>query len=176
MSFNKEKNLIVYFSRAGENYSGGKTVELAIGNTQLATEILVQQTGCEAVKLETVIPYPDSYQEMSAIAQKEQRNGSRPRLAVYPSSLAEYEGIFLGYPIWWGTLPMAVLTFLEKFDFHNKTIYPFCTHEGSGLGRSMKDIALVCPGAELKEGLAVRGSDAASGQTAIVNWLDKVLR
>ena len=150
MSFNKEKNLIVYFSRAGENYSGGKTVELAIGNTQLATEILVQQTGCEAVKLETVIPYPDSYQEMSAIAQKEQRNGSRPRLAVYPPSLAEYEGIFLGYPIWWGTLPMAVLTFLEKFDFHNKTIYPVLHARGQRLGAQYEGYCTGLPGSRAK--------------------------
>lgn len=175
MSFAKEKNLIVYFSHAGENYSGGKTIYLSVGNTKRVAEILKEQTGCQTWKLETVTPYPAGYQTLSELAQKEQRNASRPRLSAYPQSLEGYEGIFLGYPIWWGTVPMAVLTFLEKYNWQHLRLYPFCTHEGSGLGRSLKDITAACRQAEIMSGLAVRGSEAMSAQAEVRSWLSKVL-
>lgn len=175
MRFVKEKNLIVYFSHAGENYSGGRTIYLTTGNTERVAEILKKQTGCKTWKLETVTPYPTVYQAVSEIAQQEQRNASRPRLTAYPPALEECEGIFLGYPIWWGTVPMAILSFLEKYDCRNMQIYPFCTHEGSGLGRSLQDITAACRQAEIRAGLAVRGSEAASAQPEVLKWLAKVL-
>ena len=161
MSFAKEKNLIVYFSHAGENYSGGKTIYLSVGNTKRVAEILKEQTGCQTWELETVTPYPAGYQALSALAQKEQRNASRPRLSACPQSLEGYGGIFLGYPIWWGTVPMAVLTFLEKYNWQHL--------------RLLKDITAACRQAEIMSGLAVRGAEAMSAQAEVRNWLSKVL-
>lgn len=86
----------------------------------------------------------------------------------------DYHTIILSYPNWWGTLPMALFTFLESYDFTGKTIAPVCSHEGSGLGRSIGDIETLCPGATLLEGLAVRGSSANGAQETITNWLAQI--
>ena len=88
----------------------------------------------------------------------DQKRDARPELKEYPDSLDAYDTVYLGYPNYWGTMPMPVFTFLEHFDFSGKVIRPFCTHEGSGMGRSEADIRRICPDAVVKKGLAVRGS------------------
>ena len=167
MSFAKEKNLIVYFSHAGENYSGGKTIYLSVGNTKRVAEILKEQTGCQTWELETVTPYPAGYQALSELAQKEQRNASRPRLSAYPRSLEGYEGIFLGYPIWWGTMPRIINTFLDTYDLSGKTVLPFCTSGSSGITQSVTDIRTAEPDADVRDGLRASGANDSS----IENWI-----
>ena len=92
-----------------------------------------------------------------------------------PTSAATdaYDTIYLGYPNYWGTMPMAVFTFLERYDFTGKTIHPFCTHEGSGLGHSEKDIRRLCPGAKVEAGLAIQGGHAKEARKALENWIHK---
>ena len=89
-------------------------------------------------------------------------------------SVQPYDVIFIGYPNWWGTMPMALFTFLEKHDVAGKTLVPFCTHEGSALGRGPRDIAGLCPEARVLEGLAVRGSDASEAQKDVDTWLRRI--
>lgn len=86
----------------------------------------------------------------------------------------DYSVIFLGYPNWWGTMPLPVFTFLEEYDFSQKTIIPFCTHEGSGLGHSAKDIAKLCPKARLLDGLALHGARVSDAKNNLTNWLSKL--
>ena len=105
------------------------------------------------------------------MAQANQRKGARPALKAFPESIEQYDTIYLGYPNYWSTMPMAVFTFLEHFDFTSKTIKPFCTHEGSGMGVSERDIKNICKGAVVKKGLAIRGSGVKNAKKDIERWI-----
>lgn len=165
------KILVAYYSRTGENYFGGLLKVIDKGNTEYAAEIIARLTGGEMFRIDQKTPYSDDYNECIKQAKSDQQKDIRPELTEYPDSIAEYDTIYLGYPNYWGTIPMAVFTFLEKYDFSGKTIKPFCTHEGSGLGGSMGDIAKAARGAEVKQGIAIRGSDAPKSEGALKNWI-----
>ena len=164
------KVLIAFFSRAGENINVGFIEK---GNTHVIAEIIAELTGAEMFKIETVTPYPESYSETTDIAKREQDENARPELSTHVENMDEYDIILLGYPNWWGTMPMAVFTFLEEYDFAGKTVIPFCTHEGSGLGRSERDLASLLPEVTLMDGLAIRGSNVNSDQArqSVSDWL-----
>lgn len=165
------KILIAYYSRAGENYFGGSLKVIDKGNTETAAEILAGLTGGELFKIEQKTPYSDGYNECIKQAKSDQQQALRPELVNYPDSIDKYDTIFLGYPNYWGTMPMAVFTFLERFDFSGKVIKPFCTHEGSGLGGSESDVRKSAPAAVVEQGIAIRGSDAAKSESAFRNWI-----
>ena len=159
----EENSVVCYFSRAGENYSVG-TVEK--GNTEKLAEIFVNELSLStSFRIETEKSYPASYNECTAIAKQEKENNERPTLK-YEIDISGYENIYLGYPIWWSDMPMAVYTFLETNDFESKNIYPFCTHAGSGLASTVTSIKKACPKANVHEGLAVLGFTAQNDQEA----------
>lgn len=166
--------LIAYFSRAGENYNVGVIEK---GNTANVAEMIAAQTGGDLFHIETVTPYPENYDECTEVAQQELRDNARPELTASVENFDDYDVIFLGYPNWWGDMPMAVYTFMESYDFSDKTIVPFCTHEGSGLSSTESSIASACSNAEVLDGLAIRGSVAQNSQDeagdAVVNWLSE---
>lgn len=135
--------LIAYFSRADQNYFGGRLKNISVGNTEQAARILEKITGADMFKIEPVQPYSKDYDIYISQAQEDQLRNARPELTHYPESIDQYDVIYLGYPNYWGTMPMQVFTFLEHFDFNGKTICPFCTHEGSGIGRSEADINII---------------------------------
>lgn len=174
MSSNNTKSLAAYFSREGNNYVSGSIVNLAIGNTEVIAKMIQEKTGSDIFCIETVNSYPADYTETTNVAQKELRENARPKLAAHIENMESYDVIFLGYPNWWGTMPMAVFTFLEEYDFAGKTIIPFCTHEGSGLGHSEKDIAKLCPKAEVLNGKSFHGSRVKSAQKEVTEWLGKI--
>lgn len=165
--------LIAYFSHEGEAYAAGKIVTLKIGNTRVAVEMMAEMIGADLHRIETVHPYPFNHMETVEIAQKEQKQNARPKLQETNLDLSSYDTIILGYPNWWGTMPMAVFTFLEQYDFSGKTILPFCTHEGSGMGHSESDIKKLCPDAKLGQGLAITGNKVNKAQKDIENWLKR---
>lgn len=162
--------LIAYFSRAHQNYVNGTIRNLETGNTETAARILRNLTGADLFKLEPVQPYSKDYNECIAEAQADQRRNARPELKSYPEHMEQYDTIYLGYPNYWGTMPMAVFTFLEHFDLTGKTIRPFCTHEGSGMGRSEADIRKLCPNARIEEGLPIHGGSAADSEADLRRW------
>ena len=163
--------LIAYFSRADENYFNGAIRSVKVGNTEIAANLLRALTGADLFRIEPVQPYSRDYNECIAQAQEDQKRDARPALKTYPESLEGYDTIYLGYPNYWGTMPMAVFTFLERFDWNGKTIRPFCTHEGSGLGRSESDIRRLCPGAKVETGVEIYGSTSAKAGPAMKKWL-----
>lgn len=165
------KKLIAFYSRADENYVNGEIKTLPVGNTEVAAGMIRELTGADLFKIEQRQPYAKDYNECIAQAQDDQRQNARPELKNYPASLEEYDVIYLGYPNYWSTMPMAVFTFLEHFDFSGKTIKPFCTHEGSGIGSSVKDIQRLCPSAKVEKGLAIRGSRAQQAKKDIEQWI-----
>lgn len=166
-------SIIVYYSRRGENYVSGAIQTLAVGNTEAVARRLAALTGAELFQLVPCQPYSDQYDLCIQQAQDDQRRDARPALKALPESLEGYDTIYLGYPNYWGTMPMVMFTFLEHFDFTGKTILPFCTHEGSGLGGSEKDIQRLCPGAKVEKGLAIHGGGVAAAGPAIKKWIEK---
>jgi flavodoxin len=165
------KRLIVYYSRKGNNYVGGRIVNLPVGNTEAAAKTIQKLTGGDAFRIDTVKEYPSDYNETTEVAQQELRQDARPELSGRVDKMKDYREIFLGYPNWWGTMPMAVFTFLEAYDFSGKTIIPFCTNEGSGMGRSESDIKKLCPNANVLKGLSIRGASVQRAGSDISAWL-----
>lgn len=165
------KKLIAFYSRADENYVNGLIKTLKVGNTEIAAGIIKELTGADLFKIEQVKPYSKDYNECMAQAQDDQRQNARPDLKNYPKTLDEYDIIYLGYPNYWSTMPMAVFTFLEDFDFGGKIIKPFCTHEGSGMGSSINDIKKLCPGATVEKGLAIHGGSVERSREDIEKWI-----
>ncbi len=169
-----KKCLIAFFSRRGQNYSSGGIVDLKVGNTEVVAQIIQKKTGGDQFHIETVKAYPKDYAETTEIAKNELRAKARPELKNKVENIEAYDVIFLGYPNWWGTMPMPVYTFLESYDFSGKAIVPFCTHEGSGMGHSEKDIAKACPRATVAEGIAIQGTSASSANSIVSKWIDKL--
>ena len=170
---NTEKCLIAYYSRAGNNYVGGSIVNLPVGNTEVAANMIHKLTGGDLFKINTVKTYPADYTKTTEVAQQELRQNARPELTGRIDNMADYKIIVLGYPNWWGTMPMAVYTFLEAYDFSGKTIIPFCTHEGSGMGHSETDIKKLCANATVLKGLAIKGGSVQRSESEIAAWLRK---
>ncbi len=165
------RTLIAYFSRADENYFGGAMRYVKVGNTEIVCGILRELLDADSFKIEMQEPYSASYMACIEEAKRDLRAKARPALVSLPESLDGYDTVLLAYPNYWGTMPMAVFSFLEHFDFSGKTILPLCTNEGSGMGGSERDIKRLCPGADVKKGLSVTGSAAAGCRDAAERWL-----
>lgn len=163
--------LVVFYSRADENYFGGRYRSVEVGNTEKVAHMIEEATGADLFKIEQKVPYSSNYKLCTDQAMADKQANARPELAKFPDSLDSYDEIYLGYPNYWGDMPMAVYTFLEAFDWTGKTIHPFCTHEGSGLSGTEGNIARICKGADVKSGLAICGSDADHSKDVVLRWL-----
>ena len=165
------KTLIAYFSRADENYFGGAMLYIKVGNTEIAVGKIRELIDADTFKIEMKEPYSPVYMTCIDEAKKDLRAKARPALVSMPDSVDAYDTVILAYPNYWGTMPMAVFTFLENFDFSGKTILPLCTNEGSGMGGSERDIKNICKGAKLMKGLSITGSSVESSRPQIERWL-----
>lgn len=163
--------LVVFYSRADENYFSGGCRYVTVGNTEKAAKMISEATGAELFKIEQTIPYAADYNTCIEQAKKDLQAKARPGLVSMPDSLDPYDEIYLGFPNYWGDMPMAVYTFLEKFDWNGKTIHPFCTHEGSGLSGTERNIQNVCKGAAVTKGLAIQGSSVDRAGETIEKWV-----
>lgn len=171
---NSKKVLVVFFSRTGENYAVGNIEK---GNTHIIAEMIVKETEGKLFRIETVNPYPDEYKACVEVAKAEKESNARPEIKG-DVKVEDYDVIFLGYPNWWGDMPMAVYTFIEKHNWNGKTVVPFCTHEGSGLSGTERKLKDACKGATVSEGLAIKGTTAQNSQPqalkTVQTWLKKV--
>ena len=158
------KTLIAYFSRADENYFSGAMRYVKVGNTEIVVNQMKEMIDAAVFKIEMKNPYSPVYMTCIEEAKKDLRAKARPELVYMPESIDGYDTIILAYPNYWGTMPMAVYTFLEAFDFTGKTILPLCTNEGSGMGSSEREIKKTCSGANVKSGLPITGSSAESSK------------
>ena len=165
------KTLIAFFSRADENYFGGAMRYVKVGNTEIVVNHMKDMIDADTFKIEMKEPYSPVYMTCINEAKKDLREGARPELTNYLDSIDQYDTIILAYPNYWGTYPMAVATFLDRYDFTGKTILPLCTNEGSGMGGSERDIEKACPGADVKTGLPITGSRAQESAGAVKKWL-----
>lgn len=167
------KTLIAFFSRADENYFGGAMRYVKVGNTEIVVNLMKEMIPSDTFKIEMKDPYSPVYMTCIEEAKKDLRAKARPELVSMPESIDGYDTIVLAYPNYWGTMPMAVFTFLDRFDFDGKTILPLCTNEGSGMGGSERDIRKAAPGADVKKGLSITGSSAANSGEMVRRWLGK---
>ncbi len=174
-SISGKKTLVVFFSHTGENYSVGNISE---GNTHIVAKMIGDATGGTLFEIVPEKDYPhDSYDEVVAIAKQEKADKARPAIKG-DVKVEDYDVVFIGYPNWWGDMPMPVYTFLEKHDWNGKVVVPFCTHEGSGLSSTEKYIAETCKGATVAKGLAVRGETAQNNREqarkSVNSWIEKL--
>lgn len=164
------KSIVIYFSRGDEEYAVGNVTP---GNTELLAKEIINQTGADEFKIIPVEKYPKDYMECVNLATKERNQNSRP---AYQGDidLADYDTIYLGYPIWWGDLPMIVYTFLENHDLSGKTIIPFNTHEGSGNSGTYESLQQKFPETTFKgDGFNMSGTVARTpkGLEQLKSWL-----
>ena len=168
------KNILVaYFSRGDENYNVG-TIDK--GNTQIIAEYIASEVGADSFHIETVAPYPADYDDCCDVAKQEINDKARPEIQGSVENMEQYDIVFLGYPIWWGDMPMAVYTFMDSYDFSDKVVIPFNTHEGSGESGTYSAIGSYLPNAQVLDGMAIQGQTAqefsSDTQQAVRDWLD----
>lgn len=151
--------LVVYFSHSG--------------NTRALASQIHKSVRGDIFEIQSVEPYPDDYHDCVQQAKQELNSGYKPALKT-KTDITLYGVVFIGYPIWWGTIPAPVRTFLSEYDFSGKTIVPFCTHEGTGLGRSITDIKLLCPKSKLLDPVTIRGGDVKNAPNKVAEWLIRI--
>lgn len=167
------KNLIIYYSRKGENYVNGRIENLKKGNTEICAEFIQKAVGGELFEVQTANSYSENYHTCTEEAAKEAKDNARPNLAHYLDNIDSYENVFVCGPCWWGTFPMPIFSLLERLDFTGKKVMALITHEGSGLGNSERDLKKICKGATFGNGMAVHGADAAKAEKAVSEWAKK---
>lgn len=166
-------DLVIYFSRSGENYFGGVLKNIEKGNTEVIAEYIQEFTSADLFKVEPAIEYPEEYMKCIDVAKKEQQDDARPELKESLSDISSYDTVYIGFPNWWGTLPMPMWTQLEQLDFEGKVVKPFVTHEGSGFGTSRKDLAKLCAGADIKKGLSIPGAEVYDVKDTVRIWIQE---
>ena len=161
------KSIVIYFSRADENYGVGVVDK---GNTEIVAEYIKEITNADLFKVERKVPYAKDYQTCCDETKEEQINNERPELINYLESIDDYDVIYIGSPIYWGTMPQPMFTQLEKLNFEGKIVKPFTTHEGSGLGNVVSDLKKICVRADIKDALAIKGTNAKNSKEIVEKW------
>ena len=181
----ENKILIAYFTRA-DNIKIDPDVDATAsasinvngssyeGNLAIMADYIKEITGGSTFSILTTEYYPTDYRDSTNVAKEEQSSDARPELSNHVENMEDYDIIFLGYPNWWGGLPMPVYTFLEEYDFSGKTIMPFASHEGVGLGNGPSEISEICPEAQIMDGFAARGTEVSSSKTDIKKWINSL--
>ena len=177
--------LIVYFSMPedvdtnGVNAVAGASIvmneEQKLGNVQYIAQVIQQNVGGELFRIETVQNYPLEHDTLVEQASNEQKNQARPELKAFPENIEDYDTIFIGYPNWWGDMPMPMYTFLEGIDLSEKTIIPFCPHGGSRFSNTLQSISQIQPDAMVSQnGFIISRNDVADAEQNIIAWLQSL--
>ena len=170
------KNLIIYYSRRGENYVNGTVQNLERGNAELITEFIQNAVDADVFEVDTVKSYDKDYMVCIEQAKAELKAKARPELKEMLSDISEYDNIFVVGPNWWGVYPMAMYTQLEALNFTGKTVNYVVTHEGSGLGGVPKTMKKACKGAKIGASLAVQGGSAPSSKAQVESWARSAIK
>lgn len=165
-----KKSIIIYFSRADENYFGGAMKYIEKGNTEVIAEYIQELTGADMFKVEPLVPYSKDYMECIEEAKLRTQNHDAP-IKEEVCDISYYEVIYVCSPIYWGGMPEELFTALEGLNFEGKIIRPFTTHEGSGLSGVPAQLKNICKGADVLEGLAVSGSQVNSSKSKVEKWI-----
>ncbi len=164
------KNIIIYYSRKGQNYVNGHIKNLSKGNTEICAEFIQKAVGGDLFEVDTVKPYSEDYMTCTKEAREELKNNARPELKEMLSDISQYDNVFICGPCWCGTYPCAIFTQLEALDFSGKNVFPLMTHEGSGLSGAPAALKKYCKGAKVGKGLAIHGADASHSEEEVASW------
>ena len=165
--FNDKKSLIIYFSRADENYAVGYIDK---GNTEVIAEYIKEITDSDIIKVEPAIPYSKEYDIAINEAKEKQKTHNAP-IVKEVGDISSYEIIYIGSPVYWDMLPEEMVTALKDLDFNGKIIKPFTTHEGSGLGSIPNQIKDICKGSIVEKGLSIKGTDVYNSKEKVREWI-----
>ena len=169
------KNIIIYFSHAGQNYWNGSIKYLDKGNTEIVAEYIQKAVGGDMFQVETATPYADDYYKCTQQAQAELDSNARPQLKKYLDNIDDYDNVFVCGPCWLGTFPMAMFTQLEKLNWAGKKVMAVMTHEGSGLGTCESDLAKICTGATFGQAISVHGAEVGKAEHGVAAWAKSVI-
>ncbi len=170
------KNLVIYYSRKGENYVNGNITSIKKGNTEVVAEYIAEAVGADLFEVDTVMPYSDDYMTCIDEAKKELQKHARPELKKMLTDISEYDNIVIAGPCWWGTYPMGIFTQIDALDFTGKKVFAVMTHEGSGQAGSERDLKKYCKGAVIGKSLAVQGGSVASAKADVASWAKDSLK
>lgn len=165
---NKGKALVVFFSHAGDNYAVGN---IEVGNTKIVADYISEITGADQFEIVTHKYDGMAYTPLINLAQEEANNGELPPYEGEVPDLSQYDTVFIGGPIWWGTYPQVMFTFFKENDLNGKTLIPFSTHEGSGLASVVEDVKAAYPDANVTKGFAIYGHEVRTGKAKVEKWL-----
>ena len=165
------KVLIVFFSHAGENYAVGN---VKVGNTKFVADEIQKVTGGDEFEIVAEKNYDMSYDALTKLAKEETEKGEKPAFKGEVKNIDDYDTIFIGGPVWWGTYPRVMFTFFDKYDLNGKTIIPFTTHEGSGLGSVVEDLKSVYSNATFKEAFSIYGHETRKDLSKVDKWLKRL--
>ena len=167
--------ITVFFSRRGQNYVNGSIINLKRGNTEVAAQWVQKAVGGDIFEIVPDRDYSADYMTCTEEAKEELSRKEQVPVKQFLDNLEDYDVIFLGYPNWWGTYPMAVDTFLKHYNLSGKEIHPFCTNEGSGMGGSRRWITAAAPQAVVSAGLAIHGAEVGAMENRIASWAKSCL-
>ena len=165
---NMSKSIVIFFSHAGDNYAVG---DIEVGNTKIVADYISELTG--AAQFEIVTHKYDGlgYNPLIKLAKEEANNGELPPYEGKAPDLSQYDTVFIGGPVWWGTYPQVMFTLFKDINLDGKTVYPFTTHEGSGLANCVDDVKKAFPGADVQKGFSIYGHEVRTGKKSVENWL-----
>ena len=162
--------LVAYYSRADENYADGGREWLEVGHTKVMAGYIAEALGADTYEIVPTQAYPEGYDDCCDVALQEQHDDARPAIADALPDISGYDLVFIGCPIWWGEEPMIVRTFIEGVDLAGKTVVPFTTHGGSGLGSVPSNLQTALPDAQVLDGYAVAGTSVDGARDEVVSW------
>ena len=169
-NYKDKKSIIIYFSRADENYFGGSMKYIEKGNTEIIAEYIQDILGADMFKVEPLEPYSADYMQCIEEAKVRTRNHNALIKEEVPD-ISPYDVIYVGSPVYWGGMPEELFTALKGLDYTGKIIRPFVTHEGSGLSSIPNQLKDICTGGEVTNGLAISGSTVNSAKSKVENWI-----
>ncbi len=168
-----KKSIIIYFSRADENYFGGEMKYIDKGNTEVIAEYIKEITNADIFKVEPLIPYSTNYMKCIEEAKERTKNHNAPIIKSI-KDISNYEVIYIGSPIYWGGMPEELFTALKGLDYRNKYIRPFTTHEGSGLSGVPNQLNEICVGGKVLNGLAIFGGEVYNSKQKVEDWVNEI--
>ena len=165
---NMSKSIVIFFSHAGDNYSVGN---IEVGNTKIVADYISEITGAEQFEIVTHKYDGMAYTPLTRLAQEEAGKGELPPYEGKAPDLSQYDTVFIGGPVWWGTYPQVMFTLFKDINLDGKTVYPFTTHEGSGLASCVSDVKKAFPKANVKNGFSIYGHEVRTEKAKVEKWL-----
>jgi flavodoxin len=165
---NMKKSIVIFFSHAGDNYAVG---DIKVGNTKIVADYITEITGADQFEIVTHKYDGLEYNPLIEIAKEESNSGELPPYEGKAPDLSQYDTVFIGGPVWWGTYPQVMFTLFKDINLDGKTVYPFTTHEGSGLASCVSDVKSAFPKADVQKGFSIYGHEVRTGKKSVENWL-----